>query len=236
MNHFQFRCGMAIIVISTLACNLSVAGGTPVPLGQSNADATVSAVSQTQTQTDTPSPSPEPAATLPPPTSTPTVPPPAALPTDTPIPSATSTQPPNIPDWPLFRNGDHGYEVYAIQALLDFHGQNLDVDGIFGPQTRTAVVNFQNQKGLSADGIVGPKTWSALIIGAQVQYGSSGSAVIAAQHLLKNKFGYSLGLDDIGSFGPDSPSALTAFQTDYGLLVDGIVGPQTWKALVAIQP
>jgi peptidoglycan hydrolase-like protein with peptidoglycan-binding domain len=154
--------------------------------------------------------------------------------TNTPIPTATNTSPPAIPDWPLFRQGDTGPEVRAIQHLLRFKGQNLDVDGIFGAQTRAAVVAFQNQSGLNPDGIVGPLTWSALIQGAQVQEGSTSQAVRAAQALLRNKFGYNIDVD--GIFGPQTESATRNFQTAHGLLVDGIIGPQTWQALVAFQP
>ena len=35
-------------------------------------------------------------------------------------------------------------------------------DGIFGPQTKTAVEAYQRYWGLTADGIVGPKTWSVI--------------------------------------------------------------------------
>ena len=35
------------------------------------------------------------------------------------------------------------------------------VDGIFGENTRSAVIAFQRRTGLEADGIVGPYTWAA---------------------------------------------------------------------------
>jgi peptidoglycan hydrolase-like protein with peptidoglycan-binding domain len=41
-------------------------------------------------------------------------------------------------------------------------GFTVDVDGIYGPQSKTACVAFQRTHGLPADGIVGPATWAAV--------------------------------------------------------------------------
>ena len=35
-------------------------------------------------------------------------------------------------------------------------------DGIFGPNTRSAVIVFQHDHGLALDGIVGPNTWRVI--------------------------------------------------------------------------
>jgi peptidoglycan hydrolase-like protein with peptidoglycan-binding domain len=43
------------------------------------------------------------------------------------------------------------------------------VDGIYGPQTRAAVIRFQRANGLIADGIAGPQTLAALGIAAGAQ-------------------------------------------------------------------
>lgn len=63
---------------------------------------------------------------------------------------------------PTLRQGDRGPAVIDLQTLLNKNGAKLTVDGFFGPMTRSAVVNFQQRKGLLADGIVGPQTWTAL--------------------------------------------------------------------------
>ena len=139
--------------------------------------------------------------------------------------------PVTIPDWPVYKQGSQGPEVYAIQYLLRYHGQNPTPDGIFGPQTRTAAIAFQTAQNLSADGIVGPQTWGALIQGAQVSQGSNGEVVRAVQVLLHDKYGYSITVD--GAFGPLTSNAIKDFQSAHSLSVDGIVGPQTWKALIA---
>jgi hypothetical protein len=136
----------------------------------------------------------------------------------------------SLPAWPVFKQGSQGPEVTAIQYLLRFHGQNPTPDGIYGPQTRTAVQTFQNQEGLSVDGIVGPQTWAALIQGAQVSQGKSGDAVRAVQTLLRDKYSYGINVD--GIFGPKTASAVRDFQSGSNLTSDGIVGPKTWQALV----
>jgi phosphatidylserine/phosphatidylglycerophosphate/cardiolipin synthase-like enzyme/outer membrane protein OmpA-like peptidoglycan-associated protein len=51
---------------------------------------------------------------------------------------------------------------WAQQSLNTLLGLNLAVDGIMGPQTRSAVRSFQQQRGLTVDGIVGPQTEAAL--------------------------------------------------------------------------
>lgn len=138
--------------------------------------------------------------------------------------------PPALPAWPVFKQGNQGPEVQAIQYLLRFHGGNPTPDGIYGPATKAAVQAFQNGEGLNPDGIVGPQTWGALISGAQISSGSSGQAVRAAQTLLADKYGYGIAVD--GAFGPATRNAVKDFQSDHDLASDGIVGPLTWQALV----
>ncbi|MEV4440575.1 GH25 family lysozyme [Streptomyces sp. NPDC049577] len=61
------------------------------------------------------------------------------------------------------QSGSSGDAVRAAQSLLVSHGAHVDVDGLFGPATRDAVIAFQNAVHLTADGIVGPDTWQALL-------------------------------------------------------------------------
>ena len=58
--------------------------------------------------------------------------------------------------------GSQGSDVTELQRLLNNNGYNLDVDGIFGDQTLSAVQKYQKANGLDVDGIVGNNTWSAL--------------------------------------------------------------------------
>ncbi|HSZ43428.1 MAG TPA: L,D-transpeptidase family protein [Trebonia sp.] len=59
--------------------------------------------------------------------------------------------------------------------------------------------------------------------------GDSGSAVKTLQRRL-NSLKYYAGSAD-GKFGSDTVEAVWAFQEVQGLSVDGVVGPQTWRAL-----
>ena len=63
----------------------------------------------------------------------------------------------------VYKNGSTGDDVARIQkALKDGGFYQGEPDGVFGPQTETAVKNFQSKSGLGADGIVGPATWEKL--------------------------------------------------------------------------
>lgn len=58
--------------------------------------------------------------------------------------------------------------------------------------------------------------------------GASGEAVVDLQKRLR-KFFPALGVD--GDFGPATEVAVSRFQADHNLVVDGIVGADTWAAL-----
>ncbi|MFP3988242.1 peptidoglycan-binding protein [Streptomyces sp. E11-3] len=134
---------------------------------------------------------------------------------------------PKLPSWPVLQKGKRGVDVTAAQYLLRSHGHKLSTDGIFGSDTRSKVRSFQGSRGLSVDGVVGKNTWSKLI--RTVRSGSRGDAVRALQKELNTK-GYRLSVD--GVFGAGTKSAVRSFQKKKNLDVDGIVGPQTWQALI----
>lgn len=59
--------------------------------------------------------------------------------------------------------GDRGPEVAELQERLNLViSLDLDVDGIFGPATRAAVMEFQRRNELIVDGVVGRNTKAAL--------------------------------------------------------------------------
>ena len=139
--------------------------------------------------------------------------------------------------WPVVQNGSQGHPIRTLQLLLRAHGHNLTVDGMFGPATEAAVKAFQTSKGMAADGIMSPQTWSTLII--QVKKGSSGDAVRGVQEEFQFRAGEpGKGLKVDGFFGPQTDSTVRGFQHALSLdvpsvVVDGIVGPLTWQALVS---
>ena len=60
--------------------------------------------------------------------------------------------------------GSTGPDVRVVQSVLNRIGYNAgSVDGVFGNQTKQAVIAFQRDNGLTPDGIVGPATWNVLI-------------------------------------------------------------------------
>lgn len=65
--------------------------------------------------------------------------------------------------YPTLKRGSCGEDVKTLQRLLSKDGSNLEIDGIFGPGTQSAVRAFQKRHNLSIDGIVGPQTWGALL-------------------------------------------------------------------------
>jgi peptidoglycan hydrolase-like protein with peptidoglycan-binding domain len=74
------------------------------------------------------------------------------------------------------RRGDKGDAVRGVQEEFQFRNlsgdpsQGPQVDGIFGPETESAVRGFQTAihadvPSMAIDGIVGPMTWQALVSG-----------------------------------------------------------------------
>jgi peptidoglycan hydrolase-like protein with peptidoglycan-binding domain len=143
--------------------------------------------------------------------------------------------------FPVLRQGPNSafplVTVRSLQFLLNARGARLVVDGLFGPRTNAAVIAFQRSRGLPATGVVNAATWLRLII--TVRLGSTGSAVRAVQDQINFRNlrnGRTLVVD--GIFGPRTDAAVRAFQRGValqvpGFLVDGIVGPMTWQALVS---
>jgi peptidoglycan hydrolase-like protein with peptidoglycan-binding domain len=167
-----------------------------------------------------------------------------------PVVPPTPTQPVPVAPETMWRVGSTGDKVRSIQGIV-----GVAQDGIFGPQTERAVIQWQKNLKITPDGIWGPATEQAthdLFVflnnlpavapsnpffdalndarNQVLRQGSSGGAVKIAQLALNGK-GYRLVGD--GIFGPATDSAVRRFQSSRGLQADGIVGPQTWEALLS---
>ena len=165
--------------------------------------------------------------------------PPAGAATSGPAVAAATTA--SVLSWPELRQGSNSTwpkaTVRSLQYLLNANGAKLAVDGVFGARTKAAVVAFQHQKGLPATGVVQAATWRSLVV--TVHRGSTGPAVRAVQDQINFRNltgGRTLVVD--GLFGAKTEASVRAFQKAMaaevtGFRVDGIVGPQTWEALVS---
>jgi peptidoglycan hydrolase-like protein with peptidoglycan-binding domain len=144
-------------------------------------------------------------------------------------------------DWIQVETGRIGPLAGTVQYLLRVHGYSVTVDDEVGPDTTAAIKAFQTFRGLTSDGIVGNQTWPALIV--DVSQGDQSDAVRAAQDQLRYRdLPECKNLTVDGDFGPLTDAAVRAFQTyvrdnqavwvDEPVVVDGIVGINTWYAIV----
>ena len=171
----------------------------------------------------------------------------------------------SYPGTPL-RVGSSGPNVVVIQTELNRISQNYPaipkipvVDGIFGPQTESAVRKFQEVFNLTPDGIVGKATWYALVRlytavtrlgelrsqGQQfyainwsppggLQPGDTGEKVRLLQYMLSVLSEYipeipSVAID--GVYGSATRAAVLAAQRRFRLPETGTVGTQTWNEI-----
>ncbi len=140
----------------------------------------------------------------------------------------TLTQPPQ-----------RGPEVVKLQRLLRRHAMPVHVDGVYGLETAAAIRSFQRRHHLEPDGIAGPATYAALrrppslvrsITQVRLQRPPVvGNHVTAIQSALR-RAGYRVTAD--GRYGPETAAAIKRFQHRHGLVEDGIIGPDTWRALM----
>ncbi len=84
------------------------------------------------------------------------------------------------------KQGSKGTQVKTMQTKLKNWGYYAGaVDGVYGAQTKQAVIKFQKKNGLTADGIAGAKTLAALGMsstssgGTTSQYNSSDVELLA---------------------------------------------------------
>lgn len=163
----------------------------------------------------------------------------------------------------VLKKGSRGSSVKILQYYLCFLSYfNLKlpyvaVDGIFGDETRDAVLAFQSLYGLDVDGIVGRDTWdmiqnayagvltslpdeyrsysSLLYPGYIITTGASGKVVEQLQTYLKTIAANNPSIPDVtvdGYYGEETKKAVLAVQKLEGIEQNGQVGVLTWNAIV----
>ncbi len=164
---------------------------------------------------------------------------------------------PNDPrTWPVVQLGDRGPSVEELQRRLTASGFPLEVDGSLGPLSVAALEAYQSSRGLDVDGVAGLQTWTAILTDQptvdpgdspvkqavrspdshastrpKLNRGSKGLDVVDLQRRLI-AIGHKPGEDD-GLFGPLTDTAVRDYQGSRSLEVDGIVGLHTWSALMS---
>ena len=159
--------------------------------------------------------------------------------------------------WPgtVLRRGSTGSSVEQVQFWLSDLAQfdsslvRVSVDGSYGAATERAVRAFQQKQNLTADGVVGQTTWNALYTawvdaqsdlggtawpGTALRRGDTGMEVRLVQFWLRLAADNYSALRTVtvdGSYGAATVSAVTAFQSLFGLTADGVVGRSTWNKL-----
>src|SRR5262249_31680013 len=145
----------------------------------------------------------------------------------------------------LLRPGGSGEPVRDLQRRLAAVGFDVPLEefGRFGPTTERQVRAFQEKRALRVDGVCGPETRTALVaggfrLGDRLLYVPQpmlrGDDVTELQRRL-NALGFDAGKED-GILGPDTAGALLEFQRNAGLTPDGIFGPETADALARFGP
>ena len=163
----------------------------------------------------------------------------------------------------VLKKGSRGSSVKILQYYLCFLSYfNLKlpyvaVDGIFGDETRDAVLAFQSLYGLDVDGLVGRDTWdmiqnayagvltslpdeyrsysSLLYPGYIITTGASGKVVEQLQTYLKTIAANNPSIPDVtvgGYYGEETKKAVLAVQKLEGIEQNGQVGVLTWNAIV----
>lgn len=63
---------------------------------------------------------------------------------------------------PILSERSHGHDVLKLQQSLRRAGYSVDVDGVFGASTKSAVLRFQSAQGIRETGVVDRETWDLL--------------------------------------------------------------------------
>ncbi len=132
----------------------------------------------------------------------------------------------------ILEPGERGEPVKDLQKnLYDLGYYRGKIDGIYGPNTETAVRNFQKNNNLPVTGTVDQNTLFAILSANQptLSLGSNMDEVRELELILQT-LGYFKGNPN-AVFDKETQDAVKKFQTDSGITADGIVGRNTWRKL-----
>ncbi|MBR3870393.1 MAG: peptidoglycan-binding protein [Clostridia bacterium] len=121
--------------------------------------------------------------------------------------------------------GAVGTSVKQVQIRLKYLGYLDNADGLYGSATENAIKAFQRDRGLTPDGKCGNATMKALGLSTSLSY----QQVIDLQNKLIS-LGYYSGNAD-GKYGAATANAVSEYQRDNALDVDGIAGKATLSSL-----
>lgn len=160
--------------------------------------------------------------------------------------------------------GDTEVPIRELQILLRFISlfnngvRPVAVDGIFGPETKNAVEDFQYDYGLGVTGIVDEATWNELVSvfrryreslpdgylgeatkvypGELLRLGSRGEDVSTIQNYLNRISDVYTEIPKLnvdGVFGNETQSAVRAYQRIFGLPESGVVSAVVWESIAS---
>lgn len=122
-------------------------------------------------------------------------------------------------------------KVEEVQRLLKLYGYPIgNVDGKIGPATRVSILQFQKNNDLEETRFIDKATWEKLHMFDACGLIVKGTINIQAVQTALISAGYQLGKVD-GVMGNQTKKALVAFQKSNGLRGDGVIGMQTLNLL-----
>jgi len=121
--------------------------------------------------------------------------------------------------------------VREVQKILRLYGYHPGgADGKMGPNTRSAIAQFQQDNNLMVNKFLDKETWARLNVLEQYQLVIDGEVnIFMVQRALKEA-GFNPGKID-GKMGPRTLRTLKKFQEASGLKVDGKIGAKTLNKL-----
>ncbi len=117
------------------------------------------------------------------------------------------------------KQGSRGKAVKALQRKL-----HVRADGAWGPATTRALKRFQRRNGLTANGRLDTQTKQKL--GLATRGGARASKGVTLTPELIEQVQTALGITADGEWGPQSKAALKTWETENGLVADGLIDPE----------